>query len=267
MVQSFHIGSENDASFYAGILISAFSLCEAASGMFWGGVSDRIGRKPVVLLGCCGTMLSLLMVGFAKSFWFALAGRLLGGLLNGNIGVIQTMVGELVKNPSHEVKANAVMPFIFNIGTIAGPAIGGILANPVKGFPSVFPKGGFFDEYPWALPNIVCATIMLFSIILSYFYLMETHPDLREGADPAIKHDLGENAPMIGGGSVSEPSVDLLHDNYGTFNEVEVSTHDEWTVKPGNLSGRSSISEKRADKWLTWRVAMLVIALGIYTCK
>jgi predicted MFS family arabinose efflux permease len=51
-----------------------------------------------------GTLVSLLVVGFASNFWVALAGRLLGGLLNGNVGVIQTMVGELVKNPAHERK-------------------------------------------------------------------------------------------------------------------------------------------------------------------
>lgn len=72
--------------------------------MFWGGVSDRFGRKPVLLLGCAGTLLSLLIVGFAQSFWVALAGRALGGLLNGNIGVVQTMVGELVKKAEHERK-------------------------------------------------------------------------------------------------------------------------------------------------------------------
>lgn len=53
-------------------------------------------------MGCCGTISSLLVVGFSSSFWLALAGRILGGMLNGNIGVIQTMVGELVKNPDHE---------------------------------------------------------------------------------------------------------------------------------------------------------------------
>jgi predicted MFS family arabinose efflux permease len=54
------------------------------------------------LIGTAGTLLSLLILGFAQSFWVALAGRVLGGLLNGNIAVIQTMVGELVKNPKHE---------------------------------------------------------------------------------------------------------------------------------------------------------------------
>ena len=113
---------ETRAPFFAGILISAFSLAEACTGMFWGSLSDRIGRKPVLLMGCMGTIASLLVVGFASNFWIALAGRLLGGVLNGNIGVvsstkslslthhantclqIQTMVTELVKNPAHERK-------------------------------------------------------------------------------------------------------------------------------------------------------------------
>lgn len=72
--------------------------------MFWGGLSDRIGRKPVLLLGCIGTAFSMVILGFAPNIWVALLGRAIGGLLNGNIGVIQTMVGELVTKPEHERK-------------------------------------------------------------------------------------------------------------------------------------------------------------------
>lgn len=54
--------------------------------MYWGGLSDRIGRKPVLLLGCAGTMFSLLIVGMSTNFWIALFGRCIGGLLNGNGG-------------------------------------------------------------------------------------------------------------------------------------------------------------------------------------
>ena len=93
---------ENNATFYAGLLIAAFSLAEALTGMFWGSLSDKYGRKPILLCGCLGTILSLLLVGFSTSFWMALLGRSVGGLLNGNIGVIQTMVGELVTVPEHE---------------------------------------------------------------------------------------------------------------------------------------------------------------------
>lgn len=267
MVQGFHVGSEDNASFYAGILISAFSLCEAASGMFWGCLSDRVGRKPVLLTGCCGTILSLLMVGFSKSFTWALIGRAVGGLLNGNIGVIQTMVGELVKNPKHEPRAYAIMPFVWSIGTIIGPAVGGTFANPVQGFPSLFPEYGFFAEYPWALPNLICAAIMLFSIVLSYFCLEETHPDLCANSSAPMQQGVVETAPMISAGcSSADPNIDLRRGSYGTFNEIQVSTHDQWTVRPAN-SSHSSISDQLVDKWFTWKIAMLVTALGIYTCK
>ena len=104
LVKKFHVGNEEDASFYSGLLISSFSLAEAAMGMYWGGLSDRIGRKPVLMLGCVGTMFSMVVVGFASNIWIALLGRAIGGLLNGNIGVIQTMVGELVTKPEHERK-------------------------------------------------------------------------------------------------------------------------------------------------------------------
>lgn len=102
LIKRFQIGDEDDASFYAGLLISSFSLAEALMGMYWGSLSDRIGRKPVLLLGCVGTMISMIMVGIAPNIWVALLGRSIGGLLNGNIAVIQTMVGELVTKPEHE---------------------------------------------------------------------------------------------------------------------------------------------------------------------
>ena len=54
--------------------------------MAWGALSDSIGRKPVVFIGCVGTIISLLLAGFAPNFWVALAGRIIGGALNGNIG-------------------------------------------------------------------------------------------------------------------------------------------------------------------------------------
>jgi MFS family permease len=70
--------------------------------MLWGTVSDKYGRKPIVLSGLAGVALSSLIFGVAKNYWVALGARVVGGLLNGNVSVMQTMVAEMVKNPKHE---------------------------------------------------------------------------------------------------------------------------------------------------------------------
>lgn len=96
------LGMEEDAGFYAGLLISAYAVAEAITSMGWGTLSDRIGRKPVVLFGLVGVAISSLIFGFAKTYWVALLARFVGGALNGNVSVMQTMVAEMVKNPDHE---------------------------------------------------------------------------------------------------------------------------------------------------------------------
>lgn len=97
-------GTDRDASVYSGLLVSAFAIAETSTIMFWGALSDRIGRKPVVLMGLAGTALSSMIFGFAQKYWVALLARLLGGSLNGNLAVLQTMVSEMVKRPEHERK-------------------------------------------------------------------------------------------------------------------------------------------------------------------
>lgn len=70
--------------------------------MGWGAISDVYGRKPVALIGLGGVALSSLLFGLAKSYWVALVARLIGGALNGNVAIMQTMVAEVVTNPDHE---------------------------------------------------------------------------------------------------------------------------------------------------------------------
>lgn len=120
MIQDFQITDDpSKISVYAGMVTSAFTLAEFATGVMWGKLSDKIGRKPVLLFGLLGTALSVLVFGFAPSLPVALFARALGGLLNGyvcmalqltvssvpnsltkpscrNIGVLQTTVAELV---------------------------------------------------------------------------------------------------------------------------------------------------------------------------
>lgn len=93
---------EKDASFYSGLLLSAYAVAEAITALGWGAISDVYGRKPVALIGLAGVALSSLAFGFAKTYWVALLARFVGGALNGNVAIMQTMVQEMVKNPAHE---------------------------------------------------------------------------------------------------------------------------------------------------------------------
>ncbi|KAL1967010.1 hypothetical protein VTN77DRAFT_3534 [Rasamsonia byssochlamydoides] len=268
MVREFHVGNPNDASFYAGLLISAFSFAEALTGLFWGSLSDRVGRKPVLLFGCAGTVLSLLIVGFAANYWVALLGRIVGGVLNGNIGVIQTMVGELVKRPEHEPRAYAVMPFVWSIGTIIGPAIGGMLAKPAEGFPSIFSPDGLFGRYPFLLPNLFCAGLLLLSIIGGATFLQETHPGFQPWSRLPRDHDNMSTVetPLVAtAGATANAGADLRAESYGTFNQVDMHQDEIWHVHSDGSKVKERSSSPTDQAVFTWRVTMLVVALGIFT--
>ncbi|PYI09314.1 MFS general substrate transporter [Aspergillus sclerotiicarbonarius CBS 121057] len=184
-----------NAAFYAGLFVAAFSLTETLTGFWWGALSDRIGRKPVLLLGCAGTIVSLFVLGFSMNIGMAILGRALGGALNGNVGVVQTMVGEMVTRPEHEARAYAVIPFFFSVGCTIGPALGGLLAQQTLGGTAIF------RQFPYLLPNIACAGMVLITIVLAYLALDETHPDLRKKPlgemGPSQQPDDGENAPLL----------------------------------------------------------------------
>lgn len=84
MIKDFNITDDpSKISVFAGMVTSAFTLAEFATGVMWGRLSDKIGRKPVLLFGLLGTAISVLIFGFAPSLPVALFARALGGLLNG----------------------------------------------------------------------------------------------------------------------------------------------------------------------------------------
>ncbi len=84
MIESFKITRDDrQIAVYAGMVTSAFAFAEFSTGVLWGRLSDKIGRKPVLLTGLAGTGLSMLIFGFAPSLPVALLARALGGLLNG----------------------------------------------------------------------------------------------------------------------------------------------------------------------------------------
>lgn len=75
------------------------------------------------------------------------------------------------------------MPFIWCLGSIVGPALGGLLAEPTKFYPGVFPPGGIFEEYPYLLPNMVASVVLVLGIFNGIFFLEETHDVLKHKRD------------------------------------------------------------------------------------
>lgn len=188
MVESFHV-TDNDRkiALYAGMITSAFTFAEFSAGMFWGRMSDRIGRKPVLVMGLVGTAISMVVFGFAPNLPTAMIARALGGLLNGNIGVLQTTVAELVTVKEHQPRAYSIMPFVWCLGSIIGPAMGGALAQPCENYPWLFQRNTIFDRFPFLLPNLVCVVVLLCGIVVGFLFLEETHADMKHRRDRGLE--------------------------------------------------------------------------------
>ncbi|CDH55440.1 member of major facilitator superfamilymultidrug-dha1 sub-family [Lichtheimia corymbifera JMRC:FSU:9682] len=197
MIRDFDITEEKNVGYYAGMITSAFAMAQLMTGISWGMLSDRIGRRPVILMGTAGAMTSILLFGLSKSFAWALISRSLCGLLNGNVGVLKSMVSEITIHNSEEQRARAFtyLPLIYGLGSIIGPAMGGLLSNPVRNFPSIFGRGGFitdfFTEYPYFLPCFISAMICAISLTFGYFYLDETLSTVmkKEEEEPLIQNN------------------------------------------------------------------------------
>jgi hypothetical protein len=158
------------------------------------------------------------------------------------------------------------MPFVWSIGTIIGPAIGGTFANPSHNFPSIFSKHGLFGHFPYLLPNLICAAFLLFSIIAGYFLLQETHPSLQPQATLFMYNEETDHTPLItAAGATANPEVDLRRESYGTFNEVNLPEEEHWYINADGTSRSPSFDEKESTTAFTWQVTMLVVALGIFT--
>ncbi|KAH9902823.1 MFS general substrate transporter [Cubamyces lactineus] len=166
-------GDETRVGYYVGLMQSIFFATQAVTVLHWSRVSDHIGRKPVIMTGLLGLSVSMYCFGLSRTFWGAVISRSLNGALNGNIGVMKSMLAEIT-DPSNIAQAYAFMPIAWSTGATLGPIIGGSLSRPAERFPNVFGHSEFFKLYPYFLACAIPATFSAIACFVTLFFLKET---------------------------------------------------------------------------------------------
>ncbi|KAI0260280.1 major facilitator superfamily domain-containing protein [Gloeopeniophorella convolvens] len=165
-------GDERKVGYYAGIIVSLYFAAEAVTVLQWSRLSDHIGRKPVLLAGLLGMIVSIILFGLSRSFWALVLSRCLNGALNGNIGVMKSMMAELT-DETNMARGFSLFPVTWAVGSTIGPFLGGVLSRPQDRWPHLF-SHPFWGEYPYFLPCLASAVYALLSFILAAVFLKET---------------------------------------------------------------------------------------------
>jgi len=172
MASTFPDVKAGQVGLYVGTIASSFALAQFATSFFWGWLSDRIGRKPVVLMGTLLTAACFVAFGFCKNIWQAIVVQVLMGLVNGNQGIVSTCLGEITDR-SNQSKAFIYLPVIYGLGGITGPVVGGLLvANDAH-----FSKE---DPYPYLRPNLVSAAVLMFDLTVTMIFLEESLEEAKD---------------------------------------------------------------------------------------
>ncbi len=139
-----------------GLLFASYSLMQLIFAPILGRLSDKYGRRPVLLISIIGTGIGFLILGFAKTLWMLFAGRILDGITGGNISTAQAYIADITSKEDR-AKGMGLIGAAFGLGFVFGPAIGGILSR-------------------WGVevPFLFAAGLCFANTILLYFRLPET---------------------------------------------------------------------------------------------
>jgi len=168
-----------------GVLISSFSIAQLASAPLWGRVSDRYGRRPVLLIGLASAGIAFVVFAFANSVWLLLLSRTVQGAGGGTTGVVQAYIGDSV-DPRQRAKSLGWLSACTSAGVMIGPVIGSAAAH--LGRPA---------------PGLIAAGLCLLNVIFAATFLPESKPKHHGGRRSnrtAVLHVLrhpGEPQPRL----------------------------------------------------------------------
>src|SRR5207237_474478 len=140
---------------HVGLLFSSYSIMQLGFAPVLGRLSDKYGRRPVLLTSLLGTALGFLILGFATTLWMLFLGRIIDGISGGNISTAQAYIAD-VTTKEDRAKGMGLIGAAFGLGFVFGPAIGGVLSR-------------------WGInvPFLFAGTLAFANAILLYFTLPE----------------------------------------------------------------------------------------------
>jgi DHA1 family tetracycline resistance protein-like MFS transporter len=140
------------------ILFAVYALLSFLSAPLLGSLSDKIGRRPVLLISIASSALGWLIFASAKSIWVLFIGRIIDGLAAGNITSVQSALADIAKSDKERTLNMGLFGALFGIGFIIGPALGGLLSKISTTTPFWF-----------------VGILALSNVIFAYFFFPETH--------------------------------------------------------------------------------------------
>ncbi|MCU1264228.1 MAG: hypothetical protein JWM21_546 [Acidobacteria bacterium] len=139
-----------------GLLFASYSIMQLVFSPILGRLSDKYGRRPVLLISIIGTGIGFLILGFATTLWMLFVGRILDGITGGNISTAQAYIADITTKEDR-AKGMGLLGAAFGLGFVFGPAIGGILSR-----------------WGIAVPFLFAACLCFANATLLYFTLPET---------------------------------------------------------------------------------------------
>ena len=153
-----------------GLLVSSFSLAQLLSAPMWGRLSDKWGRRPVIMIALAASAISYVVFGFAHTLLVLFLSRIVQGAGGGTVGVIQAYVADATK-PEERTKALGWLSAATNFGVAIGPVLGGYMATLGK---QQVATGGWPQWAGDATPGLAAASLCLLNIVFAWKYLPET---------------------------------------------------------------------------------------------